>query len=278
MCHIFADDTKVYNTSDNREKLQKDLDNLKHWSETWQLYFNRSKCKCLYYGRNNPEEKYFFYSSNGPEPIGKGTEEKDLGVTFDPSLKFNKHINTVVNKANGTLGLIRRNFKFIDKDIFLKLYKALVRPHLEYGQTIWYPYLKKQSTALENVQRRATKLVTSIANLPYSKRLKILKLPSLKYRRIRGDLITVYNICKDSNFDKEESKLLKFSGTESTRGHDLKLFKESCKTDTRKFSFSQRVVSLWNALNTNTIHANNVNIFKKLLDENLVKYYYLYDE
>ena len=92
VCRIFADDTNVYNTSNNKETLQKDLNNLKHWRETWQLYFNRSKCKCLYYDRNNPEENY---TSDGPELKGKGTEEKDLGVIFDPSLKFNKHINTV---------------------------------------------------------------------------------------------------------------------------------------------------------------------------------------
>ena len=68
----------------------------------------------------------------------------------------------------------------------------MVRPILEYGQAVWYPYLFKHSRALEAVQRRATKLVRKLEHLPYEDRLRSLKLPSLLYRRIRGDLILVY--------------------------------------------------------------------------------------
>ena len=92
------------------------------------------------------------------------------------------------------IGLIKRNFTFIDIPIFLHLYRALIRPHLEYGQAIWSPQFVRQSKLIENVQRRATKLIPNLKNLPYSERLKILKLPTLKYRRLRGDMINVYKI------------------------------------------------------------------------------------
>ena len=62
----------------------------------------------------------------------------------------------------------------------------MVRPHLEYGNVIWVPYYKTDIKKLEAVQRRATKLITSLKDKAYGERLKELKLPSLVYRRKRG--------------------------------------------------------------------------------------------
>ena len=86
-------------------------------------------------------------------------EEKDLGVKFDECLNFATHISEVITKGNQRIGLIRRSFTFMNKQIFLTLYKALVRPLLEYCNTIWHPLYKKENEGLEKVQRRATKLV-----------------------------------------------------------------------------------------------------------------------
>jgi hypothetical protein len=65
----------------------------------------------------------------------------DLGVTFQNNLKFDKHITNCVNNANRLLGLIKRTFDYIDKDMLVTLYKALVRPLLEYATPVWSPYL-----------------------------------------------------------------------------------------------------------------------------------------
>ena len=93
--------------------------------------------------------------------------EKGLGVTFKSTLRFNKHILNCVNKANRMLGLIKRSFSFMDKEMFLPLYKALIRSHLEYAMVVWSPFLKKNIFLIENVQRRTTKIVKSIRNLSY---------------------------------------------------------------------------------------------------------------
>ena len=77
--------------------------------------------------------------------------------------------------------IIKINFNFINKEIFLKLHKALIRPHLEYGQIILSPHLIRQSKKVENFQRRATKIVPSLKDLPYEKKAQKLKLPTLKY-------------------------------------------------------------------------------------------------
>ena len=63
-------------------------------------------------------------------------QEKDLGIVFQKDLKYSQHISSKINKANSILGLIRRSFNHLDQFTFLRLYTALVRPHLEYGNTV----------------------------------------------------------------------------------------------------------------------------------------------
>ena len=100
--------------------------------------------------------------------------EKDLGVTVDEDLKFHKHIANAVNKASRMLGLIRKTFTLLDETTVPRLFTAMVRPHLEYGNVIWHPRYRGDKLEVEKVQRRATKLITSINHLPYENRLKFL--------------------------------------------------------------------------------------------------------
>ena len=140
----------------------------------------------------------------------------------------------------------------------------MIRPHLEYGNVIWSLQLKRQSIAHEKVQRRATKLVKSYKDLPYNKRLQILNLPTLKYRRCRGDLVQLYKIINnidDLDFDKFFT-----SNTNVTRNHELKINVNYSRTNLRKHCFTNRVVKYWNALNPITRTSSNVNMFKSLLD------------
>ena len=76
----------------------------------------------------------------------------------------------------------------------MPLYKTLVRPVLEYGNSVWKPYFKKDSELLEKVQRRSTKLVRPIKDKSYPSRLRELRLPSLVYRRQRADMLQVFRI------------------------------------------------------------------------------------
>ena len=97
-----------------------------------------------------------------------------------------------MKKANAIAGLIHRTFSYLDGPLFKKLFPTFVRPHLEYGQAIWTPHLKKYITILENVQRWATKLVDGVHHMIYSERLRKLNLPSLVYRRARGNMIEIF--------------------------------------------------------------------------------------
>ena len=193
-CKIFADDTKIYNSHDKSDDLQQDLLRIQEWTNQWNLYFNVDKCRVLHIGKNNKNSNYTLKVNDEDKLITVTREEKDLGVMFDEALSFDPHIQNSVNKANKMLGLIKRTFSYLDKNIFGKLYKSLVRPHLEYANAVWYPTLKRQSITMERVQRRATKLVRKCNNLSYLERLKYLGLHSLHGRRLRGDLIQTYTI------------------------------------------------------------------------------------
>ena len=117
-----------------------------------------------------------------------------MGVVFDQHSKFGLHIKEKVNKAYAGLGIIKRNFKYMSKGVFCLLHKAMVRSQLEYANSVWNPHGKEDIETIEKVQMRATKLVESVRNLSYEDRLTKLGIPSLKYRRLRGDLIEVYKI------------------------------------------------------------------------------------
>ena len=264
MVKLFADDTKVsasVRNENDRDSLQKDINSLMKWSDTWLLKFNQSKCKHLHLG---PETNYSYMMEENSIDIT--TEEKDLGIIVDDNLNFQNHINKQVKKANQKLGLINRSFKYMDKAMFLQLFKSLVRPHLEYGSSVWSVANKKEAILLENVQRRATKLIRDIQHLTYGERLKHLGIPTLQYRRIRADIVETFKIIK--GIDKiENDTIFPINRAANTRGHKYKIYKKHCRTNRRKYSFSQRVVDYWNALPDHVTDAPSTNSFKSRLNE-----------
>ena len=270
-CKIFADDTKIYNSSDNSSDIQEDIQHLENWSNTWKLYFNVSKCKVMHLGLDIDRQRqpYYMHNNGQTNRIDTCDQEKDLGVTFDEKLLFYKHINNVISKANQMLGLIKRSFSYMNKHIFLKLYKSLVRPHLEYGNIIWHPLFKKQSIAIERVQRRATLLLKECKSMSYMERLKYLDLYSLKGRRLRGDLIETYKIFNGLS-DLDPSKFFMPPTLETTRNSDKKIFIQDHKGKHRTNYYSIRIAPHWNALTNTFRSAKTTNTFKNLLDSDMI--------
>ena len=115
---------------------------------------------------------------------------------------------------------------------------------------------------------RESKLVITIKNLTYKDRLKMLKLPTLKYRRIRGDndMIEVYNILTNK-YDSRVNLFLEMQQDSITRSHSLKLSNNRYHYDLRKFSFAPRIVNVWNNLPEIVISANTTDTFKRRLDK-----------
>jgi hypothetical protein len=272
---LFADDTKVHagvrNTT-TADKLNQDLQQLHNWSEKMQMQFHPDKCKVMHLGHKNRRANYTLPKGDSTHTLEEVTTEKDLGVTIDHELKFTAHTNACVAKANRVLGCLKRTFKHLNRDTFLELYKALVRPHLEYASCVWSPQLKRDQDAIERVQRRATKLVPDVRDRPYSERLRELELPTLRYRRKRTDLIQAYKIIhgqdklvQNTSCPKCPSKeMFQLAKSSSTRGHSLKLYKQEA-TGIRAHFFGARVVNEWNSLSETTVSAININRFKSSL-------------
>lgn len=263
--HIFADDTKVYRsvlTEQDCVELQADLTRLVEWSEKWQMEFNADKCKVLHLGHSNRKAVY----KMGSVELQSTPVEKDLGVFVDDALKFRDHVSHAVNKASRLLGLIKATFSCIDGDTLPRLFTTLVRPHLEYGNIIWHPRHRIDKLQIEKIQRRATKLIPHLKHLPYEERLQVLKLPSLDFRRHRGDMIQVYKIM--NGLDRLDPELF-FQRAEGrcTRGHKDKLLMHHSRLEIRKNVFSQRIVQDWNSLSELTVAATTLNIFKSRLDK-----------
>ena len=121
------------------------------------------------------------------------------------------------------------------------MYKAVVRPHLEYCIQAWRPYRKKDIDTLEHIQRRATKIIPLLRDLSYEERLKECGLTTLETRRLRGDQIEVIKILNGYEILIEMFFSLKKNSR--TRGHEVKLVKDQCRLDIRKYSFIQRTIN-----------------------------------
>ena len=112
--------------------------------------------------------------------------------------------------------------------------------------------------------RRATKMIPELRDLSYEERLTECGLTTLETRCLRLN-IEVFKILNGyENIDRNMFFSLKKDSR--TRGHEVKLVKDQCRLDIRKYSFSQRTLNEWNKLSTDCITSSSVNMFKNKLD------------
>ena len=145
------------------------------------------------------------------------------------------------------------------------LYKGLVRPILEYAAPVWNPYMVKDITALEGVQRRATKMIPGLSELSYGDRLRRINLPTLTYRRLRGDVITTWKYLHGV-FTTQGENMFQRAEYGNTRGHNMKLFQKRSRLQIRQKFFSNRMVQIWNSLPIEVTEAESINRLKNSLD------------
>ncbi|ELU12461.1 hypothetical protein CAPTEDRAFT_108955, partial [Capitella teleta] len=130
LVYLFADNTKIFRSMrvpSNSEHLQRDLNTLHSWTESWLLHFHPGKCKVL----EVPPKSMLFHVTLRKKNYQSCSSIRDSRVIIDAKLGFKEHLNNKIQMANKVLAIIRRSFPLLDADTLILLYKSLIRPHLK---------------------------------------------------------------------------------------------------------------------------------------------------
>jgi len=259
----FADDTKLYGIVSDQaqaESIQNDLNGLTLWTSRWQMKFNTDKCSVMHIGARNMQ---YMYTING-QVLQQVEAQSDLGVIIRKDLKASDQCAKAYAKASRVLGMIGRNIRYKSTEVMLRLYKSMVRPHVEYCTAAWSPDYIKDKQLIEKIQGRFLKMIPGFKDLKYERGLKILRLNTLEERRNRADLIFLFKMYKGLSRPPFES-LFQLTNQDKTRGHSLKLSRHCTNRDVRLHFFSERVINNWNQLEQTIVEAGCVDTFKRRL-------------
>ena len=266
LIRLFADDCLVYRcirSPEDQQILQRDLDNLQKWTETWGMRFNPAKCQVMHLARTTPVTK--FYQLCG-EILATVESAKYLGLTIQSSLSWQNQICSMIKKANSTLHLVARNLHNCSKSSRALAYTTLVRPKLEYCSSVWDPHHQKDIDALERVNRRAARVVHKKAyrqqDVSPTNLLKELGWQPLEKRREQQRLTMMYKI-SNGLVAVPPSQLVK--PTRTLRGHNRKYIEIRTTCNTARFSFYVRTIRQWNNLSEEIVSAPTLDIFKTRL-------------
>lgn len=269
---LFADDSLIYRVVENnsdRESLQQDLNKLGEWSDKWLLRFNVAKCVHL---RIHPSRSA--YLPNSYSLLGTGIAVSDktkyLGITIADSLNFAEHINNISNKANKSLGLVRRNFSKCTPSVREQLYKTLIRPQMEYASSAWDPHQQHLSHALEKIQNRGARFIANDwrQNSSVTAIKERFNIPSLARRRKDRRLCTFYNY-REGLLAIDNFPALPPPRVQSTRfaHHHNHMISQVCapRTDYLRQSYLFNTISDWNKLPPGVVDATDYASFSREL-------------
>lgn len=252
--YLYADDTKLGSCINNVEdcnELQKTLDMLCTWSITWGLKFNTEKCKYISFGNKNKIHHTYTMYGIGLEQVSSYT---DLGITVCSNLKWDKHINNCVSRANQRIGFIKRCVGHgCSLDVKKKCYISMVRPLLEFNSIIWSGCTKNQLIKIESVQRKTTKYILNSYDgvLNYKERLTKCCILPLTLRRDYLDIVFFYNCIKDlTDFNIYNIVNHNLNNRNVTRSDadQMLLHRKLVHTESYRRFYSSRITYTWNKL------------------------------
>ena len=194
-------------------------------------------------------------------PLNFSPSYSDLGITIDNKFKFHSHIRRRVGVAHGLITNYLCSTVCREEKFLLTLYTSLIRPQLEYASCLWNQGYLGDLRLLERVQRRVTREMSGLNELPYDQRLRHLNLFSFQGRLLRGDLIMVWRIFNGECAIRPDDIFI-METSNRTRGHSLKIFLPRWRLDIRSRFFSVRIIHHWNSLSEDTVSSQSLETFK----------------
>jgi hypothetical protein len=188
---------RTIKTAKDHQKLQADLEQLEIWAKDWGMRFNTKKCYIL--SINKKSNKFYSLDNHIFQEV---QDNPYLGLQISNDLKWSMHINNISKKANDTLGCLRRNLRNVPETCRKTAYISLVRSTMEYGATIWNPYLKGDIDKLERIKNRGIRFIKKNyrdrgpGSITTMKRQ--LELETLEERRHSLGLILLYKVVDNS--------------------------------------------------------------------------------
>ena len=164
---IFADDTSLFSLvrdpNESSAKLGRDLGRVARWAHQWKMSFNPDPSKQaveVHFSRKiNPVDTPPVYFNN--LAVASCETHKHLGLLLDKRLAFDRHVEEMILRANKGIGLITRLRRYLPRDSLLTIYKAFIRPQLDYGDVVYdYPGNTFFTQKLESVQYNASLAIT----------------------------------------------------------------------------------------------------------------------
>ena len=268
---LYADDILLYkpiSCKTSYEELQQDIERLSRWSDKHMLSFNTKKCKCMLISNRQNHTPPSLSLNN--QPLEFVREYKYLGIILTSNLCWSSHIQYICKRARRVLGIIYRNISPNTTNCltFLKLYVALVRPHLEYAAQVWNPHLVKDINSLESVQKFALRICSKNYHETYQNLLNVYQVPTLQNRRLFLCLCTFYSIVnKLVSFPTETVLPPTSAGTStSSRNYNPSAYRvPHAHLNGLKFSFFANTVRIWNNLPHEAVNSQDITTFKYLI-------------
>ena len=140
---LFADGISlfsvVHDTQTSANDLNKDLKIINNWAFQWKMNFNPDPTKQAHeviFSRKTKEIYHpplVFNNTN----VSQSSSQKHLGVILDSKLIFDEHLKMVSLKISKTLGLLRKLHNLLPRSALITIYKAFVRPYLDYGNILY---------------------------------------------------------------------------------------------------------------------------------------------
>jgi ribonuclease P/MRP protein subunit RPP40 len=184
----FADDLTNSTTSNNitdlKFKLTENFNSIKRFCSKIDLTINASKTQCLLLKLPSQKIENQLELALDNHIIKDTNSVTLLGFTIDSHLTYRNHIENVVRKCHGLLGVLNRSKRVLTRNLMKLFYTAMIRPHLEYCSSLLSSASKTNLSKLDTIQKIASRIICNMPKDSHSEPLlDLLKLSSLSSRR-----------------------------------------------------------------------------------------------